>query len=137
MPHFLVRYAHLLQALNGARSLDTADFTASDFECCCSCGLQSQDALILAVQNIRTAWGQPMTIDCGARCPTHNAEVGGAKDSAHLYGLAADIRDVDGSLKAWIEPQLETLGLWMEHPHYTPTWLHVQVRPAQHRVFIP
>jgi len=34
---------------------------------------------------------------------------------------------------------LETLGLWMEDPQWTPTWLHVQTIPPRsgHRVYIP
>jgi hypothetical protein len=78
-----------------------------------------------------------MVINCGARCPQHNREVGGAKDSAHLYGLACDVRDVDGSLKAWLSDKLEMFGLWMELPAACINWAHIQIRPAQNRIFIP
>ena len=33
---------------------------------------------------------QPITITSGCRCPIHNAQVGGAKDSYHLPGLNRD-----------------------------------------------
>ena len=29
-------------------------------------------------------------INCGYRCPSHNAEVGGVSNSQHLFGIAAD-----------------------------------------------
>ena len=32
-----------------------------------------------------------MVINSGYRCKKHNKDVGGKKDSAHLYGVAADI----------------------------------------------
>lgn len=117
--------------------MDTADFKANEFLCKCGCGLGVRDALILALQAARTAWGHPMAVDCGARCRLHNAAVGGAADSAHVVGLAADIADPAGLLKAWIAPRLAKFGLWMEAPHASPGWAHLQVRPASHRVFEP
>ena len=33
----------------------------------------------------------PFNITSGYRCPKHNKEVGGVKDSAHVSGLAVDI----------------------------------------------
>jgi uncharacterized protein YcbK (DUF882 family) len=32
-----------------------------------------------------------VTVNSGIRCKTHNANVGGASGSQHLYGTAADI----------------------------------------------
>lgn len=41
---------------------------------------------------IRAICGKnPVMVNSGYRCPPLNAEVGGVSDSAHLYGLAADI----------------------------------------------
>lgn len=34
---------------------------------------------------------RPIAIVSGYRCPVHNAAVGGARDSQHMYGAAADI----------------------------------------------
>ncbi len=36
--------------------------------------------------------GRPIHILSGFRCPTHNAAVGGASESRHMHGDAADIR---------------------------------------------
>ena len=47
--------------------------------------------LVKILQKIRTHFGKPVTINSGYRTVTHNAREGGAADSQHLYGLAADI----------------------------------------------
>lgn len=39
---------------------------------------------------VREAWGRPINISCGYRCPAQNAAVGGEPMSAHLFGLALD-----------------------------------------------
>lgn len=52
-------------------------------------------ALVLNVlQPLRTAWGKPLTLNSGYRCPELNSdpEVGGVPTSQHLKGEAADIR---------------------------------------------
>jgi uncharacterized protein YcbK (DUF882 family) len=35
--------------------------------------------------------GAPLVIVSGYRCPPHNRTVGGAPDSQHMYGAAADL----------------------------------------------
>ena len=40
---------------------------------------------------IREAWGEPIVVSSGYRCPELNALVGGAKHSHHLLGCAADL----------------------------------------------
>lgn len=47
--------------------------------------------LFLLVQQIRNSAGCPITITSGYRCVEKNRMEGGAKDSQHLYGRAADI----------------------------------------------
>lgn len=49
-------------------------------------------ALTLNVlQPLRSAWGAPLKINSGYRCPELNAAVGGAATSQHVKGEAADI----------------------------------------------
>lgn len=52
--------------------------------------------LIQLVENIldplREAWGRPIIVNSGYRCPELNSKVGGAKNSQHLLGLAVDIQ---------------------------------------------
>jgi len=44
------------------------------------------------LQVLRDHIGKPIHINSGYRSPTHNAKVGGVKDSRHIFGQAADIR---------------------------------------------
>lgn len=43
------------------------------------------------LQPLRTAWGKPLVINSGYRCPELNRAVGGVPDSQHVKGEAADV----------------------------------------------
>jgi uncharacterized protein YcbK (DUF882 family) len=47
--------------------------------------------LINGLDYLREIFGVPITITSGYRCPVHNKNVGGAKNSFHTTGKAADI----------------------------------------------
>jgi len=47
------------------------------------------------LQPIRDAWGEPIIVCSGYRCPAVNKAVGGVKNSDHLYGNAVDIKTVE------------------------------------------
>ncbi len=118
--------------------MQTANFHLIEF-LCRHCG-KGEDIvkpeLLTALQKLRDLWGKPMRLTCGYRCPQHNAEVGGAKHSAHMTGQAADVEDPDGTLKAFCtETVLEEVGLWRETDKDSPTWCHLQTRPAGTRIF--
>ena len=40
---------------------------------------------------LREAWGRPLAVSSGYRCPALNKAVGGSATSHHLRGMAADI----------------------------------------------
>ena len=66
-------------------------FTSEEFECKC-CGKEEMDqAFIGRLNEARRFAGTSFVVNSGFRCPKHNKEVKGKEDSAHLYGLAADI----------------------------------------------
>ena len=68
------------------------NFSRSEFECKCGCGeAEVSPLLIEQLQKLRDYTGEPIRITSGRRCEAHNAAVGGAKNSQHLLGLAADI----------------------------------------------
>lgn len=70
----------------------SAHFNRSEFACKDGCGFDAVDTQLLAVlEDIRTHYNAPLTLNCGCRCAKHNAEVGGEDHSQHLYGKAADI----------------------------------------------
>jgi hypothetical protein len=52
---------------------------------------------------IRSLYGKPIYVNSGFRCPTLNKVVGGAKNSQHLEGKAADITagSVEENKKVW------------------------------------
>jgi len=71
----------------------SANFKASEFACRCGCGQVKVDQrLVDGLQELREDLGRPIIITSGYRCPEHNARVGGAANSQHVLGRAADIR---------------------------------------------
>ena len=65
----------------------------------------------------------------GLNARTSNA----ATNSKHLTAQACDLQDTEGrEFARWCLRNLEVLeriGLWMEAPRYTPSWVHVQTIP--------
>ena len=51
--------------------------------------------LIGILEEVRQHFMKPVTITSGCRCANHNYRIGGAKDSQHIYGRAADIQVKD------------------------------------------
>jgi zinc D-Ala-D-Ala carboxypeptidase len=53
--------------------------------------LSMRKVLAPGLERVRSLLGVPVQITSGYRCASLNAAVGGAKDSQHMQGLAADI----------------------------------------------
>ena len=86
--------------------------------------------LAVVLQGIRGVAGRAVTITSGYRTPGHNAKVGGAEQSQHLYGLAADIvvagmepREV-AAIARDLMPDWGGVGIY-------GTFTHVDVREAR------
>jgi len=75
----------------GRRGPLSAHFDAIEFRCphCHACFVV--DELVHVLEMVRRSAGRPIPILSGYRCPVHNHAVGGADDSQHVYGTAADI----------------------------------------------
>ena len=59
-------------------------FLWSELACKCGCGtIFIEDAAIDKLQRLRDLIGKPIIINSSARCPRHNAMVGGAPKSQH------------------------------------------------------
>jgi hypothetical protein len=99
------------------------------------------------MNELRQAWAKPMIITSGLRSDEKQAALiaqgkSKAVGSKHLAGAACDVLDKDGSLGAWCleNPDiLRRIGLWCEHPEYTPGWVHFQIMAPKsgNRFFIP
>lgn len=69
-------------------------FIRAERECHCGCGLDMTERnpdFMKALNSAREYYGKPMAATCITRCEKHNREVGGAPQSAHMDGRAADI----------------------------------------------
>lgn len=71
------------------------NFKSTEFDCngkgCCS-STPIDKELVKVLQMIRDHFGVSVNLNCGYRCPVHNAKVSGAStNSKHMKGIAADI----------------------------------------------
>ena len=70
---------------------DYPNFSAKEFDCQ-HCGANEMKPEFMAkLQALRTAYGAPMRITSGYRCPQHPIEAKKASPGAHASGLACDI----------------------------------------------
>ena len=87
---------------------------------------------------LREAWGGPLTVTSGYRCPELNRAVGGSETSAHTAGWAADLvpdsddpRGVQGLVDFAVE-WLTATGLpfdqLIDERSDGRRWLHIGVR---------
>lgn len=87
----------------------TANFNLREFACR-HCGMVRLDpALVDKLQQLRDRVGRPIIITSGYRCEAHNRAVGGAANSQHLLGKAADIQ-VEGMGPAALAAHAEVIG---------------------------
>lgn len=118
-------------------------FSDNEMACKCGCGELPQDAIRELADFVRHDWGKPLFVASGKRCQAHNAKIGGAKKSAHVAGLAVDLRPFDmDEMKAFQQFCLTKLEEWkcrMEDPNYTTQWAHLDLYPVgpAGRVFKP
>ena len=87
---------------------------------------------------LREAWGGPLAVTSGYRCPELNRAVGGSETSAHLAGWAADLvpasddpRGVQGLVDFAVE-WLTATGLpfdqCISEKSGGSRWLHIGIR---------
>jgi uncharacterized protein YcbK (DUF882 family) len=70
----------------------SAHFSREEFVCHCCSEFRLDDRLLAALEALRERAGQAVLVLSGYRCPEHNRRVGGAPNSQHILGKAADIR---------------------------------------------
>ena len=71
--------------------MDTKHFKAVELACRCCSSYVPNTALLMVLEHVREHFNVPVNINCSTRCSLHNNEVGGALNSWHLSGHAADI----------------------------------------------
>jgi hypothetical protein len=99
-------------------------FSPRETSCRCGCGLDIEPKFLVLLNKIREDYGKPISLTSAKRCQTHNDKIGGAKKSAHIKGLAADlVRTLD--LEQFIIRNLVKYNLRMESLDKTPTWIHI------------
>ena len=108
----------------------------------CRCGHHSYHlwSIMDKLDEVREAFGYPMSPNSGYRCPIHNANEGGAKKSRHMYGDAADIRvkdfNKDGVINRDDWDMLSTAAR-SQNPGYiepyglTGKWVHMDWGPVR------
>ena len=113
-------------------------FSLSEFACP-DCGRADMDSDFLEMlDRARDISGIPFIITSGFRCPRHNEKVGGRPNSAHLRGLAADIKVADNRQRfiivdALIKVEFKRLGIAKDFIHvdhdmtkpYPRVWLYL------------
>lgn len=73
-------------------------------------GSRMQPSTLQMLDNAREIAGIPLKINSGFRTKSHNAYIGGAKYSSHLYGYAVDIHCTDSRRRAIILDALREVG---------------------------
>jgi uncharacterized protein YcbK (DUF882 family) len=119
----------------------TNNFTLEEFNSKCGRDIPNNvlpNILQLAknLQVLRDAVGKSISITSGYRSPQHNKKIGGAKDSQHVKGLAADIK-VSGmtpkEVALVIEGLIEQGKMKQGGIGIYPSWVHYDVRGTKAR----
>lgn len=66
-------------------------FLEEEFACRCCGRVLVHPELVQKLEALRRMAGGPVVVTSGYRCPDHNKAVGGARNSYHTRGMAADI----------------------------------------------
>lgn len=86
---------------------------------------------------LREAWGQPIIVSSGYRCPRLNKIVKGAPSSQHLLGQAADIHTVSDRPEdnKRLFQLIQSLHLPFDQliDEYGYNWIHVSYGPRNRR----
>lgn len=83
---------------------------------------------------LREAWGKPITVTSGYRCPKVNSLAGGVPTSMHLTGHAADITTgnaVDNRRLYELAQRLNLPYFELIGKKYDFQWLHISYNPAR------
>ena len=79
---------------------------------------------------IRDAWGKPLHVNSGYRCPALNKAVGGKPTSQHLKGEAADITAGSKAENEKLFEMIKESGLVYDQliNEYNYSWIHISLK---------
>lgn len=124
-------------------------FGLTETDCQCGCGAQIKEETLDLANRVREEWtahvilkgmpGEKGMLLCvsGARCEQHSENlrkrgIPAAVKSAHLEGLAVDLKPADESLlkefQIFCEKKIIFWRCRMEDPRYTRSWVHLDLR---------
>lgn len=88
---------------------------------------------------IREAWGAPIIVSSGYRCPALNKRIGGVANSQHLYGQAADIKTVSDTREdnKRLYEMIKSMNLPVDQciNEHDFDWIHISYGPRHRRSF--
>jgi uncharacterized protein YcbK (DUF882 family) len=108
------------------------NFRPEELSCPCCKKYIINKHLMSVLELVRCNFNAPVTITSGLRCEEHNAKVGGAENSEHLLGTAADIvvKDIDPvEVYDYLD---ELFPSWYGLGKYD-TFTHIDVRKSKAR----
>ena len=119
----------------------TNNFTLQEFNSKCGRDIPNNvlpNIIQLAknLQVLRDAVGKSISITSGYRSPQHNKKIGGAKDSQHVKGMAADIKVAGMTPKEVvlvIEGLIESGKMKQGGIGIYASWIHYDIRGTKAR----
>lgn len=120
------------------------NFTRKEFSCKCGCNFNTADILLVNVleklrKYLNHNFGECyIEITSGNRCESHNKAIGGASQSKHVKGIAADIKAYKKDTHKQIHEKYIYNWLEIHYPNSFgigryDTWTHVDMRPTRAR----
>ena len=103
----------------------------------------NMNTLIPKINTLLERYKRPLEMNSGFRTEEEQMRINPkAPKSKHTECAAIDIGDKDHNFRYWVLMHLDyliELGLYMEDPSHTPTWVHLQCIPPKSgkRIFIP
>ena len=94
-----------------------------------------QRLVLQVLDPLREAWGHPLHINSGYRCPELNRLVGGVPTSQHVLGQAADVTAGSPKANARLWQLLRQLHLPVDQAicEHGFSWLHISCGPLGRR----
>lgn len=93
-------------------------------------------SLAMGLEEVRSLLSAPIRINSGYRSPKLNAAVGGAKQSAHMEGYAADFTCAEFGTPLEIVKAIQADGIECDKCIQEGTWVHISFDPQARKQFM-